>query len=113
MPIPMFAVIPLQENDTHPSPWRAFARCRTEDSAIFFPPDGERPTARTARERAAKQICRQCPVSVQCLDFALTTGQQHGVWGTTTPMERNKRPRARQSPDTKPLKEFRQSSERV
>lgn len=106
----MFSVIPLQKNGTDPSLWRAFARCRTEDTEIFFPPDGERRAARTAREGTAKQICRQCPVSMQCLDFALITGQQHGVWGMTTPMERNKRPRARQSADAESLTEFHQSA---
>ncbi|MDV6271759.1 WhiB family transcriptional regulator [Rhodococcus globerulus] len=108
----MFSVIPMQDKDTEPWQWRAFARCRTEDASIFFPPEGERPTARSTRESAAKRICRPCPVSVECLNFALTTGQQHGIWGMTTPIERNKRRRPPQSRDTVSPKIFRQPSER-
>ncbi|MDV6286781.1 WhiB family transcriptional regulator [Rhodococcus jostii] len=85
----MFAEIPPRNTELWQ--WRLSAACRTEDAAIFFPPDGERPTARAARESAAKRICRECPVSVECLTFALATGQHHGVWGTTTPVERNNR----------------------
>ncbi|MBT2273469.1 WhiB family transcriptional regulator [Rhodococcus qingshengii] len=104
----MFSVVQLWEDE--PGQWRAFARCRTEDSAIFFPPDGERPTARTVREGIAKRMCRSCPVRMQCLNFALSTGQQHGIWGTTTPPERHNLRDVRQDRDTASPHVFRRSS---
>ncbi|WP_124390676.1 WhiB family transcriptional regulator [Rhodococcus wratislaviensis] len=97
--VPQEAEAVPQEKDTEIWQWRLSARCRTEDAAIFFPPDGERPPARAARESAAKRMCSECAVSVQCLNFALATGQHHGVWGTTTPEERHHRHRSRRTQD--------------
>jgi WhiB family redox-sensing transcriptional regulator len=41
----------------------------------------------------AKNICSRCPVSAQCLDYAMATerdrlGYRHGVWGGLSPEER-------------------------
>jgi WhiB family transcriptional regulator, redox-sensing transcriptional regulator len=36
----------------------------------------------------AKAVCSRCPVRRQCLDYAIETGQSHGVWGGTTVDER-------------------------
>lgn len=33
---------------------------------------------------AAKTICRQCPVSLQCYELACANGERHGVWGGVT-----------------------------
>ena len=68
--------------------WQMDAACRGEDSDVFFHPEGERGPSRVARERAAKAICARCPVSRKCLDFALETGVEFGVYGGTTPDER-------------------------
>ena len=38
----------------------------------------------------AVAICRVCPVSAECLNYALTTGPSEGVWGGTTPTERRR-----------------------
>lgn len=40
------------------------------------------------REWKAKQVCRACPVSVECLDYALFHREQHGVWGGMSESER-------------------------
>ncbi|MEV5518747.1 WhiB family transcriptional regulator [Streptomyces flaveolus] len=40
--------------------WQADAACRGMDSAVFFPPAGERAMARRRREDAARAICRSC-----------------------------------------------------
>jgi WhiB family redox-sensing transcriptional regulator len=37
---------------------------------------------------AAKQVCGTCEVSGPCLDFALETRQEFGVWGGTDEDER-------------------------
>lgn len=36
----------------------------------------------------AKAVCARCALRVDCLDYALETDQQDGVWGGTTPWER-------------------------
>jgi WhiB family redox-sensing transcriptional regulator len=38
--------------------------------------------------RKAKGYCRICPVTVECLEWALATGQPTGVWGGLSPKER-------------------------
>jgi WhiB family redox-sensing transcriptional regulator len=42
----------------------------------------------------AMATCRACPVRIECLTFAVTTGQSHGVWGGTMPSERRRLVRA-------------------
>jgi WhiB family redox-sensing transcriptional regulator len=36
----------------------------------------------------AKEICSGCPVRTECLDFAITSNQEFGVWGGTSEDER-------------------------
>ena len=73
--------------DSHPD-WRADAACRNADPELFFP-DGD---IRSARDRikAARLICRCCPVSVTCLSWALASGQEAGIWGGLTEDERRR-----------------------
>ncbi len=66
--------------------WRADAACRDADPELFFP-EGEIRSAR-AQVKAAKLICRGCPVSVMCLGWALASGQEAGIWGGLTEDER-------------------------
>jgi WhiB family redox-sensing transcriptional regulator len=40
----------------------------------FYPPDGSRGTK-------ARRICARCLVRAQCLDYVLTAGEKHGIWG--------------------------------
>lgn len=66
--------------------WQARAACKDCDPELFFPlgttgaavPDIE----------WAKAICAACPVQPECLDFALKTRQEFGIWGGTTEDER-------------------------
>ena len=66
--------------------WRDHALCRDTDPELFFPV-GTTGTALTQIERA-KQVCGECTVRVDCLDFALTTNQDSGVWGGLSEEER-------------------------
>jgi WhiB family redox-sensing transcriptional regulator len=66
--------------------WMNWARCRNVDPEIFFPIGSVGPALDQIDE--AKRICGQCRVDAECLAFALETGQDHGVWGGTTPEER-------------------------
>ena len=38
----------------------------------------------------AKRVCLRCPVMKECLDWALKHDEEHGVWGATTPRERQR-----------------------
>ena len=43
-----------------------------------------------AQIETARRICRACQVSDECLEFALATNQEAGIWGGTTEEERRK-----------------------
>jgi WhiB family transcriptional regulator, redox-sensing transcriptional regulator len=69
--------------------WRFLAACRGEDSSFFFAPNYfERRGQKDAREAVAKRICAKCPVRAECLDYALTNKETHGIWGGLNEMER-------------------------
>lgn len=70
--------------------WRDEAICRTADPNIFFPEDGDKDG-----EKKAVEICKQCPVANQCLDFALLKREKSGIWGGKTERERRRILRAR------------------
>ncbi|MSZ55222.1 MAG: WhiB family transcriptional regulator, partial [Actinobacteria bacterium] len=36
----------------------------------------------------AKSVCCECPVNIECLDFALETNQDTGIWGGFSEEER-------------------------
>jgi WhiB family redox-sensing transcriptional regulator len=68
--------------------WSSDAACLTVDPETFFP-HGEGQTA-WPRIAKAKAICEACPVVEVCLEFALSTKAQYGIWGGTTPLERRR-----------------------
>lgn len=72
-----------------PNEWRLDASCRDLDTAIFFPETDEGVTD-------AKAICATCPVRQACLEFALVTRQDDGVWGGLDENERRRLRRRRQ-----------------
>ncbi len=66
--------------------WRRGAICRDTDPDLFFPV-GTTGNALVQIDRA-KEVCDQCPVKVDCLDYALETNQDSGIWGGTSEEER-------------------------
>lgn len=50
--------------------------CHDHDPNWWFPEPGDTTTA-----RAAKTICRRCPIRVQCLTDARARGERAGIWG--------------------------------
>ena len=66
--------------------WRAYALCRDTDPELFFPV-GTTGTALTQIEWA-RQVCGECGVRSECLDFALATNQDSGIWGGLSEEER-------------------------
>jgi WhiB family transcriptional regulator, redox-sensing transcriptional regulator len=67
--------------------WDESAFCREFGTELFYPDKG-------GDIRLAQRVCARCPVTAQCLEFALDhmTGEfpigRFGVWGGTGPEER-------------------------
>ena len=69
--------------------WEARAVCRKAGPGRFVPPmSGETADERRAREAAAKQICADCPVRRECLEYALRVREPFGIWGGLNETER-------------------------
>ncbi|MFF2236503.1 WhiB family transcriptional regulator [Streptomyces anulatus] len=68
--------------------WRTVAVCRDEDPDLFFPVGTTGPAVVQAEE--ARAVCRRCPVMERCLQWALESGQDHGVWGGTDENDRRR-----------------------
>jgi WhiB family redox-sensing transcriptional regulator len=69
--------------------WQAKAACRGPQASAFFPPTyAERKDERLAREARAKGICAHCTVCGECLDYAISIREPHGIWGGLNEMER-------------------------
>ena len=69
-----------------PDQWRSAAACGNVDSALFFPAGTTGAAAKEVNE--AKAVCATCSVRSPCLQFALTTNQEFGVWGGSDEKER-------------------------
>jgi WhiB family transcriptional regulator, redox-sensing transcriptional regulator len=67
--------------------WNMLGNCRTGDPDRFF--------VTGARQRAARSVCRGCPVVKQCLAKALDERIEYGIWGGLTERERRSVLRAR------------------
>ena len=68
--------------------WRQDAACRASSPDLFFPV-GTVGHALTEIE-SAKAVCAGCAVREACLEFAVLTNQEFGVWGGTSEEERRK-----------------------
>jgi WhiB family redox-sensing transcriptional regulator len=68
--------------------WRDHAACRDTNPDLFFPVGTTGPAIEQIEQ--AKAVCRECVSQAACLDFALVTNQDSGVWGGTSEEERRK-----------------------
>ena len=66
--------------------WRHHAACQDEDPELFFPIGNTGPALVQIEE--AKVVCQRCPVLEPCLQWALDSGQDAGVWGGLSEDER-------------------------
>ena len=74
--------------------WRDEAACLHEDPELFFPIGT---TGRALEQiEEAKAVCKHCPVIKKCLEWALDTNQDAGVWGGLSDEERRLLRRRRQ-----------------
>ncbi|MDP9145203.1 MAG: WhiB family transcriptional regulator [Actinomycetota bacterium] len=64
--------------------WRSSAACSGLPHSVFFP------VAEADEDEIAlaKEICLICPVTEDCLEFALETNQRSGIWGGTAEEDR-------------------------
>jgi WhiB family transcriptional regulator, redox-sensing transcriptional regulator len=63
--------------------WYNQARCKGIDPEIFYPISED-------EGDEAKTICGDCPVRLQCLEFALANRERDGIWGGATEKERRR-----------------------
>lgn len=72
-------MLELQQNPD----WMEYASCSGLDPDLWFPERGKQPTK-------ALKVCAVCPVSADCLEYALKEGLRAGVFGGTTERQRRK-----------------------
>ena len=68
--------------------WRIHSACRDTDPDLFFPVGTTGPAIEQIA--SAKAVCGECDAQTECLEFALATNQDSGVWGGTSEEERRK-----------------------
>ncbi len=68
--------------------WRNSAACRDTAPDLFFPVGQTGPAITHIAN--AKAVCSECDVKMECLEYALMTNQDAGIWGGLTEDERRK-----------------------
>lgn len=68
--------------------WQEEANCLGADPDLFFPERG-------ASTREAKEVCRGCPVRLDCLEYSLVNNEKFGIWGGLSERERRRLRRQR------------------
>jgi WhiB family redox-sensing transcriptional regulator len=99
LPLPAAPTVSLAEPN-----W-SDANCKGMDTNMFFPEIGMGKANALSfhlRVKEAKAICKDCPVAVNCLQFALENDEQ-GIWAGTDYEER-RRIRSRRRGVVAPLK---------
>jgi WhiB family transcriptional regulator, redox-sensing transcriptional regulator len=70
--------------------WMTHAQCRGTNPDRYFPSDG-------VGVEAVQRICVDCPVRVECLEYALRHGIDQGVWGGASERQRRRIRRQRRA----------------
>ena len=68
--------------------WRDQSACRDTDPDLFFPVGTTGPALEQIEN--AKAVCAEFEARQPCLEFALSTNQDSGIWGGTSEEERRK-----------------------
>lgn len=73
----------------NPINWANRGACVNMDTDLFYP-DGEKDGAvwTSPDWETPRQVCLTCEVRQECLDYAMATDEEFGVWGGYTPDER-------------------------
>jgi len=75
----------------HNQQWRENASCRGKNVNNWYPhatPGPGHEERQRSLEAGAKLVCRDCPVRLQCLHHAITTGERYGIHGALNYDER-------------------------
>ena len=76
----------LENLENAANDWRCHAACRDTDPDLFFPVGS---TGLALEQiQSAKVVCQTCASQDDCLEFALATNQDSGIWGGTSEEER-------------------------
>ena len=59
--------------------WQMMGACRDSEPDLFFPVGSTGPAV--GQIDRAKAICSSCSVQEECLQYALESNQEAGVWG--------------------------------
>jgi WhiB family redox-sensing transcriptional regulator len=73
----------LEEPQPSDEGWAEKALCPQTDPEAFYPEKG-------GSTKDAKKVCQRCPVSKQCLQWALDNDERYGVWGGLSERERRR-----------------------
>ena len=65
--------------------WYLRAACRGLSPDLFY---GEREAGNESNIHNAIEVCRSCPVIMECLQYAISEGEIYGVWGGVSPKKR-------------------------
>ncbi len=71
------------ETDESNHSWQDQANCLGANPDLFFPEKG-------ASQREAREVCAECVVRSECLEFALQNGEKFGIWGGFSERERRR-----------------------
>ena len=72
--------------DLEQEAWMEEGSCVYANTELFFPVGSSMKAIKQSNEAIA--ICNECPVKVACLEYAISSNQDSGVWGGTTEEER-------------------------
>jgi WhiB family redox-sensing transcriptional regulator len=54
--------------------WQDDGLCKESDPEAFFPEKG-------GSTKQAKAVCKRCPITEECLQYALENNERYGIWG--------------------------------
>lgn len=66
-----------------PMPNLPGAACKGQDTELWYSAD-------VYAQQRAKDVCRTCPVRDACLQWAIDAGENNGIWGGLTPLQRKR-----------------------
>jgi WhiB family transcriptional regulator, redox-sensing transcriptional regulator len=72
--------------------WTIAASCTQVPGDMWFPDNGV-----DQNVAEVKAMCRNCPVRLQCLEYALANHEHFGIWGGLTVKERRDLRRQREA----------------
>jgi WhiB family transcriptional regulator, redox-sensing transcriptional regulator len=76
--------------------WRDQGACLRADPELFFPVGNAGQSLLQLDQ--AKRVCARCTVATACLEWAMASGQEAGVWGGLSEDERRALRRMRRLP---------------